>query len=775
MLEDIFVTILRMSFYGSIGGAVILVCVLTDYVRVPKWISMSLWGLLALRLVLPVSLSSDASFFRFRNLSDQIENVLDFEGTYGGDYKVAIEGSSRYERAVASGSPVKTQPNGTRMAYYYEGNDGLIEPAKPLSETILPIASRIWLGGVAALWLWAIFSYIHLKSKLRFAMKLSEGVYETDAISSPCVVGIFRPRIYLTMGLTDRQREHILLHERMHLRYLDHIWKILSFAVISLHWFNLFLWPLYRLFQGDLEKACDERVLRRLGETEREDYSESLLALSAERNRQLPTPICFGENDVKERVKRILAYRKPLLAVSVPVAILAVLMCVVFLTLPKTAREDLDEPTDQAAISQPADELEDPPVTTPPESIAPSKADASESNSSEELKILEELSDNGILYQARLDGIYRVLEDGTEERIYEGYPGRPKMQIFEDKMYFMTDSFYTEGALDWEDNAIRMLDLETLEWEDLSLVRRDALISTFVMREGVITIWYAYPDVTDSMMLYREEDTLLNGRNILELTAAEAETLSWGISASAILQNRDRMYNVSHRTKDANLTFLDMDGDGRLEKITLESLPDSQEPLTDYRLQIGEARLDGHAYTLANTLWALSLDGEHVLLALHDDGPSDDPETILYAYRDGEIHEIGRFEDKPARCTVSPDGIITGGKAVSVIQDDWIEVSWRLGADGLLEEIPQDIYDFISLNSVELYVDLPLHPEIGSEETFTVTPQQVKFLQTTADGEWVLVETADGESAWVHIVDHEVAELKEDVLDVFAARLFAGW
>ena len=113
------------------------------------------------------------------------------------------------------------------------------------------------------LWGWAVVSYIRLKRRLRFSMKLYKGVYESDAVSSPCVVGIIRPQIYLVPDLTEKQRIHILLHERMHIRYLDHIWKIMSFVVISVHWFNLFLWFMYRLFQGELEKACDERRLRR--------------------------------------------------------------------------------------------------------------------------------------------------------------------------------------------------------------------------------------------------------------------------------------------------------------------------------------------------------------------------------------------------------------------------------------------------------------------------------------------------------------------------------
>ncbi len=262
VLEEIFATVLHLSFYGTIGCGVVSVCILINYARAPRWISMVLWGLVALRLLLPFSFSSALSLFRLQNLSGRIESALDFEGTYSGEYKAAVEGSALYEEAVAVGSPVEIRANGDRMAYYYERENGRIEPAQTVYETFLPVGARVWIAGVAVLWIWAAASYIRLKYKLRFAMRLSKGVYETDAVSSPCVVGIIRPRIYLLPDLTEQQRMHILLHERMHIRYLDHIWKLVSFLVISLHWFNPFLWLEYRLFQGELEKALMRESLR---------------------------------------------------------------------------------------------------------------------------------------------------------------------------------------------------------------------------------------------------------------------------------------------------------------------------------------------------------------------------------------------------------------------------------------------------------------------------------------------------------------------------------
>ena len=248
---------------------------------------MILWGLVALRLVLPLSVSSTLSLLRLGNAADlpaQLEDALNSDDTYRGNYKTAIEGSREYELAVLAGSPVAASTEGGKMAYYYERANGSIAPAKTSYEMFLIIGSHVWLAGMAALWLWAICSYLRLKYRLRFSIRLCKGVYETDAVPSPCVTGILRPQIYLIPALTDQQKEHILLHEKMHIRHLDPVWKMVSFVVISIHWFNPFLWFMYKIFQGELEKACDERVLAHLGEDKKADYSESLLALSASKN-----------------------------------------------------------------------------------------------------------------------------------------------------------------------------------------------------------------------------------------------------------------------------------------------------------------------------------------------------------------------------------------------------------------------------------------------------------------------------------------------------------
>ncbi len=156
--------------------------------------------------------------------------------------------------------------------------------------------------------------------------------------------------------------------------------------------------------------------------------------------------------------------------------------------------------------------------------------------------------------------------------------------------------------------------------------------SDFLIDNGIIKIYYSFPDAIDTFMLYTDKDTVFNHKNITQLSEAEQQQYGLGITKS-ILQNTGTLVNLSNRVRDQNIAYLDMDGDGDIEKITLSpsASPDAvqyyreDDPLAYYQLQIGSAELEGFGDNVANILWGLSLDGQHILLVLYEDGPSADP------------------------------------------------------------------------------------------------------------------------------------------------------
>ena len=142
---------------------------------------------------------------------------------------------------------------------------------------------------------------------------------------------------------------------------------------------------------------------------------------------------------------------------------------------------------------------------------------------------------------------------------------------------------------------------------------------------------------------------------------------------------------------------------------------------------------------------------------MYENGPSDDPHTVFYKYADGKVFKAGSFDADIRYCEIR-EGMISGTIRRDIIQTDWIWVHWMETESGMLEEIPQEVYGFVSLNEIILLEPLPLHTEIGGKDTFKVKPQKVTALEVSADGEWVLLDTEDGRQGWVHIENFEAVE-----------------
>ena len=373
--------LLTMSFYGSLMGLVACgVSLLIHKVRAPRSVAMVLWALVALRLVCPVELTS-----RFSLLNAVPESARPaFAQT-----STEIPAASTQTPAVTVQPPVVTvqPPAATNFPVTPQLSQpvqnvvrppvtGLSQsspaPAAAPAESVstASILTSVWAVGVGGFALWGVVSYVLLRRRLRFAMRLDADVYEVDTISTPCVVGFLRPRVYLPVELTPEQRLHTIAHERSHLQNRDHIWKLASYVALSVHWFNPLVWVYYFRFQQDMEMACDERVLRLLGPQVRADYSQSLLALAQKQQSVAPTPLAFSENTTKARITRVLKYKKPLTAVTAILLAAAIVLTGCVAAGPENNPSDPEETTPpQAEQTEPSEPTE--PVTEPTKPTEP--------------------------------------------------------------------------------------------------------------------------------------------------------------------------------------------------------------------------------------------------------------------------------------------------------------------------------------------------------------------------------------------------------------------
>ena len=306
-LDVVFSLVLTMSLSASWIAAAVLVLRLC-LKRAPKWVNVLLWGIVAVRLVLPVSIESPLSLLP---RTEAILPAVTAQPIQAGTAP-AVGGAA----AIASGAAMRSQPGRT---------------------TIL---AWVWLVGIAVLLLYTWISTQRLRRKVREAVRLQGNIYETEHIASPFVLGVLRPRIYLPYHMDSRDREQVIAHEQAHLRRGDHVWKPLGFLLLTIHWFNPLLWLSYVLLCRDIELACDEKVIKHLDCGQRADYMQALVTCSVNRRRIAACPLAFGEIGVKERVKSVMNYKKPTFWIILLAVAVCVVLAVCFLTNPIGFRYD---------------------------------------------------------------------------------------------------------------------------------------------------------------------------------------------------------------------------------------------------------------------------------------------------------------------------------------------------------------------------------------------------------------------------------------------------
>ena len=317
-MAEFFSKILNMSMTGSVViVAVLLIRLLLK--RSPKIYSYVLWSVVLFRLLCPISFSGPVSLL----------NWLEPEVTTTSERTNTVAFVPYEQDAVPMVSRVTAQ--------------NLPDEAPVTPETEAPrqvdgyaIAFWIWAAGCCVMVLCGAGQYIRLRKQLVVSSPLNGNVYLTDDLDMPFVVGVLFPKIYLPTSIPIVQRPYILAHERHHIRRGDHIFKLLAYGSLCIHWFNPLVWLAFLCAGKDMEMSCDEAVLRKLGPEIRADYSAALLRLAAHRTIIAGTPLAFGEGDTKGRVLNMARWKKPTILVSVICAAVCVIVLVACAVNPKT-------------------------------------------------------------------------------------------------------------------------------------------------------------------------------------------------------------------------------------------------------------------------------------------------------------------------------------------------------------------------------------------------------------------------------------------------------
>lgn len=291
LLQNLFKQVLDLSITASYVAIAVMIARI--FLRKsPKIFSFILWGVVLFRLVSPISFISEFSIFNlfnrgpgdFQNISsvDAVTEVLEV-------ISVPMNFNSKNSISEVTMAVVDLS----------------------LLENIFNISTIIWIIGIQVLLVIGIVSYIKLLAKIKIATLIENNIYESDRIDTAFVCGFIRPKIYIPTSLNKKERQYIIEHEKIHIKRFDYITKLISYLLLTIHWFNPIMWVSFILMSKDMEMSCDEKVMKKLGDNIKVDYSNSLLSLATDKKVSFLPPIAFGENSTKSRIKNVLNYKKP--------------------------------------------------------------------------------------------------------------------------------------------------------------------------------------------------------------------------------------------------------------------------------------------------------------------------------------------------------------------------------------------------------------------------------------------------------------------------------
>ena len=320
--------ILNMSLTASV--AIVFVLLLRLLLKkAPKVISYALWAVVLIRLLCPVSIESGLSLFGLFDTPtvDMTEHSSAVE--YIPSNIVHTEFPEVVLPVPGVGEAItEVLPQGEEQLR-----------ADPLEGPIF-IATYVWWGGILAMAVYGIVTWLQLRRRLVTVSPLRDNIYLADEIESPFVMGLIRPKIYLPSAMEEREQSYIILHEQHHIRRLDHIVKALAFIALCIHWFNPLVWVAFILSGKDMEMSCDEAVVRKLGTQIRADYTASLLSLATGKRIIAGMPLAFGEGNTKGRIKNLANWKKPAFWVVLVAVIACIALAVGLLTNPVGYRVD---------------------------------------------------------------------------------------------------------------------------------------------------------------------------------------------------------------------------------------------------------------------------------------------------------------------------------------------------------------------------------------------------------------------------------------------------
>lgn len=761
-MEGVFLRLLSISITT---GWFLLAAIFVRFLfkKLPKGFFCFLWLIAFLRLLFPFSLSLESIFSLAPSLglTNKIEN---------------------YRQEAFGVSPVMTQDNSIQHLPPVPSDANTLPtdisslPSLPQdmanTNIFITVVSFIWLFGIFLMLVYGIYSCLRLSFLVKEAVRLRDNIWQCDRIKTPFLLGFIRPRIYIPFHMPEKELFYVLAHENAHIARRDYLSKPFAYLVLSLYWFHPLIWLSYLLFCRDIELACDERVIRKLGSTEKKPYSEALLACSTDKKIFSACPLAFGTTGIKNRIKNVLHYKKPAFWVSVSAVLGSILLCICFLTSPEKESETnlSKEPAATADISQ--TDSPEPAFTKSPDLNTEENTPQQQSPASVYLipgaPVLL-VTDSTYRYPNYIDAsissdVY-LEADGTREKIGSlnstgtAYPLRFSL----DGLFEAGGHFVARYVVDEENRQLLLVEYANEVFDE----NGNPSYTYFNLEEGEQT---------------PEDDSYLNAMWVKYENASVIHFLRSKKTTTEPFP--DNPQTVSNETA-LKLPFgepllVDLNGDGEKEKLLVTMKPavtieDTQVSSPEPEIRINNLIFE--ADYILNCMGALTTcDLEYFYLfdidttdgyreiGFFDEGPSWDPETKLLRYDEDTLAYIGSFCDYSGQCMDTLSGIPGDGSVsvltrYDVIQTDCANGLWKLEhADSLyarLKEQGQEVYEFFKMEQdfpPLAKTDLLVYSRMDNASDTIVIPSgsQIRFARYYPDGKWLEIEFDEGrKSGWI--------------------------
>ena len=314
--------VLQMSFSGAVFITAVVIIRGAAIHKLPKKTFLVLWELVMFRLLIPFSIPSVFSVY---TLATHSISSTTWPET-GRDYSI---------------------PN---MQGLFVATQGAERPPADVSPSV-SVWFMVWCAGILLTGLFFVISYLRCLTEFRTALPVRShyvekwlgerplkrriSVRQSDRISAPLTYGIFRPVILLPKKMDwkkEKQLQYVLSHEYVHICRYDTVTKLVAALALCIHWFNPFVWVMYLLFNRDIELACDESVIRQLGEKSKSAYSLMLIDMEAAKSGLLPFCNSFSKNAIEERITAVMKTKKNSLFAICIAAVLIVGVTTAFAT-----------------------------------------------------------------------------------------------------------------------------------------------------------------------------------------------------------------------------------------------------------------------------------------------------------------------------------------------------------------------------------------------------------------------------------------------------------